>query len=191
MKNRKSLFIISVVLVILGLSGCKNGTQTERQAQPAASPSPQNFSALTLVPNTNFPNASFGNEGELMILDRQTLAPGQGTLTLNLTMPDGYKLNTVAPFTASLRSSGESVVVDEHWANYQEVNPTMPLDIPLVLRKGAAVLDMNLTIYWCEAVQQTLCYVERRQLTIPLTVVSESANKTARVELSLTPPILN
>ena len=126
-----------------------------------------------------------------MILDRQILAPGQGTLTFNLTMPYGYKLNEVAPFTASLESSGDSVVVDESWQNYQQENPTMPLNIPLVLQEGAAVLDMNLTIYWCEAIQQTVCFVERRQLKIPLTVAGESANKTAHVELSLIPPILN
>lgn len=191
MKNRRHLFVMSFVMVMVGLSGCKNGAPTENQTQPVTSPSPQNFSDLTLVPNASFPSSSIGNSGELMILDRQTLAPGQGTLTFNIVMPHGYKFNTVAPFTASLHSSANSVVVDESWENYQVVNPTMPLDIPLVLQEGAALLDMELTIYWCEAIQQSLCFVERRQLNIPLTIASESANKTARVELSLAPPIVN
>jgi len=174
---------LGLIVLMLGITACSNQSETDTPSNSAIiTPTP----AVTFVPNTSF--SSSPNASQVTTLESQTLMAGQGTLSLNITMPFGYKFNSVAPFTLTLSSIGEAVSFDESWSDYQEVAPTMPLEVPLTLREGRVLLNMNLTIYWCQTVKQTLCFVERRQLQLPLSIEAGAPNQTATVELALVPP---
>lgn len=183
MRKIKLQLWMGLVVLVLGITACTNQSETDTQSNSAEiTPT----LAVTFVPNTSF--SSSPNVSEVTTLETQTLVAGQGTLSLNVTMPIGYKFNGVAPFTFILSSMGDAVSFEESWSNYQQVEPVMPLEVPLTLQEGNALLNMGLTIYWCEAVKQTLCFVERRQLQLPLSVEAGSSNQTASIELALVPP---
>lgn len=177
---------LGLIIGLLGLAACSNkATQPNNNApSPATATIPIPSSAITLVPNTNFSSST----SSVSFLEQQTLASGQGKLTLNITMPFGYKFNGTAPFTMSLNEPTHNVTFDPIWSNYQQVDPIMPLEIPLTLTTGNTFLNLNLTIYWCEAINQTLCFVERRELALPLNVVEDATETTASIELALLPP---
>lgn len=185
MRNMKAQWWIGLLALVLGIAACTDQATDTGSNSAEITPTP----AVTFVPNTSF--SSSANASEVTTLETQTLALGQGTLSLNVTMPVGYKFNGAAPLTLTLSSMGDAVSFDESWSNYQQVEPTMPLAVPLTLREGNALLNMGLTIYWCEAVKQTLCFVERRQLQVPLSIEADSSNQTAHVDLALVPPDVN
>lgn len=180
MRNTKFQGIIGLIVLLLGIAACSNQPEIDKLSSPTE---------IILTPEVTFvPNNDFSSNMSEVTTVVQTLAAGQGILSLHVTMPTGYKLNGIAPFTLTLSSMSDDVSFDESWSNYQQVDPVMPLQIPLTLQEGNTFLNMGLTIYWCEAVKQTLCFVERRQLNILLKIEAGSSNDIALVELALIPP---
>jgi hypothetical protein len=45
-----------------------------------------------------------------------------------------------------------------------------------------------MTVYWCEAVNKSLCFVERAQLIMPLTVTADGNAQTLTMDYTLVPP---
>jgi hypothetical protein len=64
----------------------------------------------------------------------------------------------------------------------------MPLEVPVTLAAGQTNVAVDLTVYWCEAVNETLCFVNRVRLEAPLTVSAENGNHTVTMEYGLVPP---
>jgi hypothetical protein len=121
-------------------------------------------------------------------LPPQTVAPGEGTLTIRVDMPDGYKLNAQAPLTASLSSDTNAVGINATWASFAEVTPPLPLEVPLTFNPGASALTGELTIYWCEAINETLCFVDDAEIIIPVTVDENATTTDMTAAVELVPP---
>lgn len=164
MKKRSGLLLL--VGIILLLAACE-------KENPQPTPT-----SLALVEN----------EDEQIVLEQQTLKAGDGTFILQVSMPYGYKLNNLAAFKASVVSDSSSVVVDEKWANFEQVEPPLPLQIPLTLTEGQSTVTIDLTVYWCEAINESLCFVAERQVIAPITVDSSASASFASAEVALTPP---
>lgn len=128
-----------------------------------------------------------GLEDTVIELDPQTVAAGEGELVFNITMPDDYKLNDQAPFTV-ISPEDETVSVSEDFLAYREVLPELPLHIPVTFNEGETVYSTDLTIYWCEAVRETLCFVERVTLTVPVTVSADGESSELSFPYELVPP---
>lgn len=124
-------------------------------------------------------------------LPQQEVAAGQGALLIDVQMPEGYKLNALAPFTAEITVDGESVAVPDTWASYSEVTPILPLVVPMRLSEGQATVSGELAIYWCEAINEELCFVDRAEITIPVTVVAEGSTSDITAPVVLVPPVVN
>lgn len=123
-------------------------------------------------------------------LEPQTVAPGDGVLTIVVDMPAGYKLNALAPLETRLSSDTDAVQVSAEWADYAEVTPTLPLEVPLTFNAGVSALTGEMTIYWCEAVREELCFIDTAEIVIPV-VVDESADRNRMTAtITLTPPEL-
>jgi hypothetical protein len=183
MKKRISVVAGVMVAAALVLSAC--GKSEDEKKEPDA---PRGTNPLSDV-NLNT-DGDFGLGVEVVNLAPQTLAPGEATLTLNVKLPEGYKFNTLAPFQASFSSSNDTVVVSEDWSTYEQIDPPMPLEVPLTLSAGQGALTADLTIYWCEAVNETLCFVDEQQVVAPLVVAQDAIVHTAAAELTLTPPVI-
>jgi thiol-disulfide isomerase/thioredoxin len=127
--------------------------------------------------------AAFGAE-QLNILP-QTVAPGEGIILVDAIMPFGYKLNAQAPFTIEWQPN-EFVDVSEPL--YQVVVPELPIEIPVTFTEGQTEVTADMTIYWCEAIKETLCFVDRSQIVMPITVSADAVGSAISVQRELVPP---
>jgi len=102
-------------------------------------------------------------------------------------MPDGYKLNALAPFTAVWPDDPVAQVAPDA-RDYRVVLPDLPVEIPVTFAEGQTELAVDLTIYWCEAVNETLCFVDRSRLVVPLSVAPTGDTSVAIFQRDLVPP---
>jgi hypothetical protein len=118
------------------------------------------------------PDAEYN--GKTVTLETQSVAPGQGTVELQVTIPAGYKVNDLAPFSMEWTADG-GVTFDPARANQTIVEPAFPLSFPAEFSEGQSELTADLVVYYCEAEAQSLCFIERVRVTAPLTVEAGGA----------------
>ena len=61
--------------------------------------------------------------------------------------------------------------------------------VPVTLAEGQATLHGDLNIYYCEAVNVNLCFIERVRINAPV-VVGEGDSTTVRLEHTIVPPVI-
>lgn len=120
-------------------------------------------------------------------MDPQTVAPGQGELVFMIELPKGYKLNTLAPFTAETAST-PVVEVSVESQDYRQILPELPVRLPVNFVEGSDLISTDFTIYWCEAVNETLCFVDRVTIQVPITVASGASSSEVIMAYALVPP---
>ena len=154
-----------------------------------------------LVSTISFPNVALlevarrpvtvvgGNQsaGEVLALDEQTLAPGEGSITLAFDIPEAFKINPLTRSTVQLRSSDSAVLALPDEATLSIETPE--LLIPLTLSEGSALLSLDVTLYYCEAENERYCLIDSVLIELPLRV-SDAADPAAaaRIERRITPP---
>jgi len=149
---------------------------------------PADGSSLAVEPASSSPSLGADVFGvETVMLPPQVVAPGEGTIQLMVTMPEGYKLNDQAPFTA-IWPENPVAQIPAAQREFRMILPDLPLEVPVVFSEGQTDLSLNLTVYWCEGVNETLCFVDRANLVLPLTVASVGTTHTASFERVLVPP---
>jgi thiol-disulfide isomerase/thioredoxin len=121
------------------------------------------------------------------VLPVQTVAPGEGVIMVDAVMPFGYKLNASAPFTATW-AEDSIVTVPAELREYKVVTPELPIQFPVTLTEGETNLSVDLIIYWCEAIKETLCFVERRTVVMPVVVSPDAAGSVLSLSYQLIPP---
>ena len=126
--------------------------------------------------------------GDTITLEAQDAVAGAGSITLNVLLPEGYKFNNIAPFTAEWQPDGEVVRIPPEELTQRIVEPEMPLTIPATFQEGSADLRVDLTVYYCEAVNENFCFVERVRLELPVRVHGDGAAAGLRVEHTISPP---
>ena len=158
----------------------------------AAVPSAGLESPAISAPEGGIPSAlgSADPDGGRVDLPAQTVGAGEGTIRVNITMPEGYKFNDLAPFTA-IWADNPLVRVPDEWRELRTKEPVMPLEFPATFSEGQTELSVDLDIYWCEAVNETLCFVKQAELVVPLTVSAASENDTVEMAYGLIPPVVN
>lgn len=145
------------------------------------------------VTTVNFPNADVlaiapdaARGGDAVTLPAQTVAPGARTITVNVTVPSAYKFNDTAPFALSIDPDPLLTFPDGR-TTLEVLKPTMPLTWPVTLREGSTTLAIDADVYYCDAVNERLCYVSRVSFTLPLTVANGGA-QTLTIAYQVTPP---
>jgi hypothetical protein len=119
----------------------------------------------------------------------QTVGAGEGTIQVNITMPEGYKLNDLAPFTASWPDDPVAQIPEDA-RNFRQILPELPLEVPVTFAEGQTELVADMTIYWCEAINETLCFVDRVQFNVPVTVVAGDETHLIEMDHTLVPPVV-
>jgi len=119
------------------------------------------------------PRKSKPYAGEIIELPVQSIEPGDASLTFELELPAGYKLNEQAPSAVSVTASpGEIVSLNSEPIH----SPRFPLTIPIKVPEGDAVIAVNLVLYYCESAKETLCYFKEARLRIPVSVKRGAGN---------------
>jgi thiol-disulfide isomerase/thioredoxin len=139
------------------------------------------------TPAISVPNGNLSPGEPVVTLPAQTVGAGEGKILIDVTMPQGYKFNDIAPFTATWLGN-PLVQIPEASRSIRIVDPQMPLEVPVTLAAGQTNVTVDLTVYWCEAVNESLCFVDRVRLEAPLTVSAEGSSHTVTIEYGLVPP---
>nr|MBP6823656.1 hypothetical protein [Acidobacteriota bacterium] len=122
--------------------------------------------------------------GRTVEVEKQTIAPGSGSIMLSFTLPAGYKYNTGAPFYVAYKSADDKVVkitARENARNFTE--PKFPLEIPIESVSGATVATIDSVIYFCNDDTDKVCLVDSVRVNVPLEVKA-GAPKQAKVEIA-------
>lgn len=126
--------------------------------------------------------------GLQITLPEQTLAAGEGQIEVRINLPDGYKLNDLAPFSSEWNSGNEAVVIADENLRQSIVEPDLPLFVPVMLHEGQDMLHGDLTIYYCEAIKQDLCFIEQVSIDAPVAVAAVGAGQNIVLEHTIVPP---
>ena len=122
--------------------------------------------------------------GETIELSQQSIEPGDASLTLQLELPSGYKLNKLAPTAVTATSQGAVLSLGSD-SPQSFANPTFPLNIPISVREGEASLELGLVVYYCEAAKDSLCFFKEARLKLPVKVSKGSGKNKLFVEYKL------
>lgn len=119
-------------------------------------------------------------------LDPQTVAPGAGEIVLRIVLPEGYKINEQAPSQVQWSSANGVLTLDA-------ANQSLPIDaselrVPVTLAEGSDTLTGALNLYYCEAVQETLCYIDDVTVEVPVTVAAGAPDSEIVIRREITPP---
>jgi glucose/arabinose dehydrogenase len=178
----KKAGLLAVVVVVLGgavaLMLSLQGGDERQQA-----------SAIPTTTPSDIPESESPQGEDSLLLPPQTVAAGAGTILIDLQMPDGYKLNAQAPLTAIWPDDPVAQIPPES-RDLRLIAPQLPVQVPVTFAPGQTDLALNLTVYWCEAVNETLCFVDRATLVLPLTVSSEGDAHEAVFARTLVPPVV-
>ncbi len=119
------------------------------------------------MPTEKFP-------GETVTLEAQTVKPGMSTLTVSLQLPDGYKLNDLAPSQVVLSVTGDTAHFDDGQTEKTIRNPKFPLTIPVKLEAGEAEIKAMMVLYYCETKKESLCYFKVAEVRVPIKAQAEA-----------------
>lgn len=125
--------------------------------------------------------------GKVVRLEPQEVAPGPGEIQLNVTLPDGYKVNDLAPFSMEWTIEGDGVSFNPEESDQRLVEPKFPLRFPAEFNQGTSEVTGDLIIYYCEDESQSLCLIERVRLTAPVSV-TDGASSTLVVDYAIPKP---
>lgn len=99
-------------------------------------------------------------------LEPVVVAPGHFTVTLNVVLPEGYKLNPGAPSWVAEKTDppnrleDNSITITENGLVTLETSALEDRDLPL-----------ELTLYYCQTDQEQLCMIHDERLILPVNVV--------------------
>jgi thiol-disulfide isomerase/thioredoxin len=142
---------------------------------------------LTAAPISQAPASSDWLGEDVILLPPQIVGVGEGKIVINVIMPEGYKYNNAAPFTAIWADNPVAQIPAES-REVRIIHPEGPVEIPAAFVAGQGDVPLDLTIYWCEGVNETLCFVDRAKLVLPLTVLPDNDSHTATFDRTLVPP---
>lgn len=129
-----------------------------------------------------------GSRGVQIELPEQTVAAGEGEIALHIVLPEGYKLNPNIPLTAAWSSLGEAVAITEENQRQSLSAPEIPITVPVTLSEGSATVTGELTVYYCEAVQESLCFIDEATVNVRVSVSADGSGTTIQIMRDITPP---
>jgi thiol-disulfide isomerase/thioredoxin len=122
--------------------------------------------------------------GRVVDVEKQTIAPGAGSISLSFALPAGYKYNQGAPFYLAYRTSDDKAVkITDQEAARNFTEPKFPFEIPLDARQGESTATIEAVIYFCNDEKDKVCLVDSVRVNVPLEV-KEGAPKQAKVEVA-------
>lgn len=100
-------------------------------------------------------------------------------LVVDLQIPEGYKLNELAPLRAKIIATGsQSLIAEEHLGTSikgKADRTTAIFAIPLVASEGSAQLQLSVTYSFCRGGVGGLCKLHTSRWSIPIEVAADGA----------------
>ncbi|MCC7209698.1 MAG: hypothetical protein IT323_20475, partial [Anaerolineae bacterium] len=125
--------------------------------------------------------------GEIVHLGPVSAAPGASQIVLNVVLPDGYAFNDQAPFSLHVYNDNAVAAVAPEDNDLRIVVPEMPVRVPVTLSEGNADVTIDAEIFYCEKVNESLCFPLSVRFVLPLSVSAGGAPEIA-LTYAVTPP---
>jgi len=126
-------------------------------------------------------------DGRVLTLPMVSAGAGDADLVLDVTLPDGYKVNGDAS-SSLLLSSGDGTASFPGRARVDLTGASFPVIVPFVLHEGTGALTADLGLVWCREDAEGLCLFEQVRFEVPLTVAQDGPSASIRLPLELTAP---
>jgi hypothetical protein len=127
--------------------------------------------------------------GENVDIPEQTVEPGEATLTIQLELPPGHKLNALAPTALTINAPQSPVVSFSAGPEQTFSNPTFPVTVPIKINEGDAVIRADFVVYFCEADKESLCFFKEARLSIPVKAIKGAGNQKLYAAYKLKPGV--
>ncbi|MDQ3782738.1 MAG: hypothetical protein M3349_07360, partial [Actinomycetota bacterium] len=114
--------------------------------------------------------------GTIVTLDPVIVAPGRGTLVLDVTLPAGYAVNAEAPSSLQLSPATVATLRPPTRTSADLTGTKLPVTVP-VLYEGAGELSVDVTLVYCEKTSPQLCLIEQIRFVAPLTVAGDGGSR--------------
>lgn len=126
--------------------------------------------------------------GKEVRLEPVQVGAGDSALQLAISVPEGYKLNDIATSLVAWQVDADVIGLAAEMQTQELVTLDAPLDVSVTLFEGAAVVSADITIYYCEAVNESLCFVERARLNLPVEVEASAEIAPLTLGYVIVPP---
>jgi DNA-binding beta-propeller fold protein YncE len=103
-------------------------------------------------------------QGETVVLDPTVLGAGAGTITVDLGLPAGYKVNEQAPSSVVVSVEGTAVSLGDEFREIDLTGAELPLQIPAEFVAGSAEVQLDVTLIYCRNEAESLCFIEQLRL---------------------------
>ncbi len=113
--------------------------------------------------------------GKTVRLGAVSVAPGRGTLRLQVSFPPGFSPNAEAPSAVTVSSAG--AVSFPSTAAFNAPGPRFPMDFPAVFSPGTSVVTVDLSVVYCREVESSVCLIEQARLVVPVSVVASARSQ--------------
>jgi len=125
--------------------------------------------------------------GKLIRYDLQLIRPGEGRLSINLTIPEGYQLTLYAPHTISWQTGNDRLQLPASPNYLQFEGDNVPIIIPFQAIEGKSYVLVDMLIYYCstQANAYSQCFLAQERLDIPVMISSEAESSEIRISYQL------
>lgn len=148
-------------------------------------------STLVLRDPQGLLNHSPGDEafaGKQITLETQTVAPGTGSIKVNPSLPEGYKLNPLAPSHVQWQSQDHTVaIIEAQSGQLTTAEPLAPLGTEASFSEGITTLTGSAVFYFCETYAEPLCMLDEVQFILPVRVSPDADLHTLTIDYQLDP----
>ena len=126
--------------------------------------------------------------GPQIVLARAEIGSGPGTIVLDVAVPEGFKINPLAPSRFEWSSSGIATI--DPAATRSIVDPEFPMEVTASFAAGQGSVEADLWLVYCESDRESICLFDRVRIEIPLDVTPSAATNTVAVSYEIVPPEL-
>jgi DNA-binding beta-propeller fold protein YncE len=135
--------------------------------------------------------ASGPNAEEIKVAAQKLRAGADGTLQIDVELPEGYHLNPLAPQRYKVSVDGKSLAVDEKNAARASKDLKFPVRVPLnATGAGSATVRAQVTLFYCREDNTGTCRIKTLVWQVPVEVTSDQSAPTevkVRGKLSVAP----
>jgi len=107
--------------------------------------------------------------GEIVTVAPVTVAPGGGTIDIDIALPPEHKVNEDAPSSAEFFATGGIADFGEN-QGVSLTGTTFPVSIPVELTSGSGEMTADLTVIYCREDAESLCLIQQLRFLVPVTV---------------------
>ena len=150
------------------------------------------FEVTGLTPPSPPKATEVRDTSDAIAIDAKTIAAGkQLSVTVNLAIPAGYKLNDLAPVTWEVFTDAEQVIIPAETLGERDeavvADNMASFDIPMTGESATATVFVRMSYGYCGMGKNALCRLASATWRVPVTTASDASENTLSLSFPVTP----